>query len=201
MSSNVCNSCDSSNSLDSIASSADFDNSNSSTCRDKDSLSVNIILAKEISLAISIFSQRDISVNIIFSQRDISVNMVFSQRDISVNITFLFLYCMSQVSIYVTGAHKTFLNTQFTWEAYMRGLQRHLGAISGGGHRRTWPIDWASDSWINSLLVIIRSCVFFYKIFFLNQIWVFLHNLQLSRYQNKNESRGKIDCRNVASEN
>ena len=38
---------------------------------------------------------------------------------------------LSQVSIYEAGAHKTFLSTQFTWEAYQGGIGRGEVGITG----------------------------------------------------------------------
>ena len=37
----------------------------------------------------------------------------------------------TQVSIYVTGAHQTFLNTQFTWEANIKRVGRGEVGITG----------------------------------------------------------------------
>ena len=39
----------------------------------------------------------------------------------------------------------------------IRSTQRHLAAVSGS--RRHRPVDWASDNWRNSLLLIILTCL------------------------------------------
>ena len=51
----------------------------------------------------------------------------------------------------------------------INSTERHLAAISGtaGGCRR--PVDWVSDSWRNSLLLIIPICL----CIFLLKKWIF----------------------------
>ena len=41
----------------------------------------------------------------------------------------------------------------------VRGPQRHLAAVSGGGRRRRSSVDWASDSYRSSLLLADPTCL------------------------------------------
>ena len=41
----------------------------------------------------------------------------------------------------------------------IRSTQRHLAAVSRGSGRCHRPVDWAWDSWRNSLLIIIPTCL------------------------------------------
>ena len=41
----------------------------------------------------------------------------------------------------------------------IRSTQRHLAAVSASGRRRHWPVDRAPDSWRNSLLLYLTTCL------------------------------------------
>ena len=41
----------------------------------------------------------------------------------------------------------------------IRCTQRHLAAVSASGRRRRWPVDRDPDSWRNSLLLYLATCL------------------------------------------
>ena len=63
----------------------------------------------------------------------------------------------------------------------IRSTQGHLAAVLGSSQCRRRPLDWASDSWRNSLLLTIPTCWFFS--IKKKRIWVFFITFDSNFFQ------------------
>ena len=80
----------------------------------------------------------------------------------------------------------------------IRSTLRHLAAVSASGRRRRWPVDRDPDSWRNSLLLYLATCLCIFLLqnkkilisfFFIIFNYIYFEAIQAAVFYKKNASK------------